>query len=131
MKRSNTLLGLGLGLALLGSAPAVAGGKFSFPVTINTSVRWASGLLSEARNSADSVQRITITINATTTSEIGMVFFQDAAGTMAICTTQNPILLAVMKTARSDAGITAQWDVSGICTHINVDNSSTFSPKLP
>lgn len=130
MMRSK-LLGLGLGLALLGGAPAFAGAKSTLPVIINTFSQRAVGVLSDARNSTDSQQTVAIVINTTATSESGYVFFRDATGATALCTTQNPALLTAMKTATSDAAITAYWDASGQCTQINVDNASMYSPKLP
>ncbi|WP_147469177.1 hypothetical protein [Corallococcus sp. AB045] len=72
------LLGFGLGLALLtGSTAAWAGGKGSSPVYINISLRYASGSMGDARNSLDTDQGISITVDASPGSEFAYVNVRD------------------------------------------------------
>ncbi len=107
------------------AATAQAGLKLSYPVVVQPSFAW--GAFGSARASADTVQMLQVT-NSRSSS---FLFARDAAGKDGMCTTTNPDLMAIARTATSGAYVYFAWDSTGACTDISVVNASYIAPAAP
>lgn len=110
---------------------ATAGLKSSFPVTINTSARTASGSAGSARNSADGNQYIYCTLIGTT-SITATCFAHDSTTNPAVsCSSTNANIVGAVKAVASDSLISLAWDTQNHCTQVQVVSGSYLEPKQP
>ncbi len=127
-----------LTLALVGVAALTgvvhAGLKASYPVSINTNLRTALGGLATARASANPNTHIgcysSVTVNPAA-SYYGYCQARDDQGVNAACTTTSPELVEQMARLQGDGRVQFDWDTSGTCVRIIVQQSSAQAPKAP
>jgi len=114
------------------TSPVWAGSKTeeSVSITVSGSNATAAGAVGTARNSADTNQFISCTVQGFTGSNAVFCSARTAAGTNFSCTGNGANLAASV--AAMDTGsrlfIFAQ---SGVCQQIDVTNSSQHKPKVP
>jgi hypothetical protein len=119
--------------ALLGAVTVTkAGMKVEEVVSINTATRQIKGALGSVRNTADSRQYMGVSMEAT---RVGCSA-RDANGTYATCSAESgdanySALRQVVASASNDSWIACSYNSSGVCTSINVINTSYYAPKLP
>ena len=120
-----------LGVAAV-TSPVWAGSKVEENVSISVSGSNATavGAVGTARNSADSTQFISCTVQGFTSSNAVFCSARTVGGTTFGCTANSASLAASV--SAMDTGsrlfIAAQ---SGVCTQIDVTNSSQHKPKVP
>ncbi|MBX3713865.1 MAG: hypothetical protein KF800_18040 [Lysobacter sp.] len=113
------------GLLLAIAAPIVsAGARWTYPVTLNDTSRYAVGTMTDTRGSADSQQAIGCYHNAGTAG----CYATTAAGVTRTCTTNNAGLLTVIRSISAESYIYFQWNTDGTCSYVLVENSSRFKP---
>lgn len=119
-------------LTLLGlTGSALAGQKASWPVSVSTASRIASGAMSSARNSADTSQRLECwSLAAAAGGSYASCYARDAAGLSASCYTFNADLMATVRALHGDDLVSFTYDTSGQCQSVQVVHSSIVEPKL-
>ena len=126
----NKLTAALVGLALAGGV-AQAGFKLNYPVSINTTSRYAQGSLGSARNSIDSTQYIECSFDIWPASRAAYCYVRDSAGTTRNCYTTDPTLVAAVQELDDDGWILFRWDVSNVCTNISGGVGSSYMPRSP
>lgn len=115
---------------MVGAVPtAQAGLHWTGDVWVNSSSRVARGILSEARNSADSTQMIYCEVRTYPSYSRGLCFARTAAVVDATCYTTDANLIAAIQTLKGDSSVEFGWDASGVCTTLLIRNGSMFAPK--
>ncbi len=135
----NAILFASLSALACVSAPAFAGDKQTWPVTVKIvgdgNTIEGTGSIGNARNSLDSNQSIGCGLYASTlvSGVKGFCNARTSGGQVASCTVTSPQLLEVIKAITSDSLISFQHPVptSGqpTCTLISVSTSSLYEPK--
>jgi hypothetical protein len=87
----------------------------------------ASGALSHVRASADSTSRIYCYTYPTFGA---CVAFPNTNTSGISCSTQDPAMLAVMRSVSGDSSVFFQADAQGNCSNLSVTNDSANMPKL-
>lgn len=113
-----------LAVLAVAAPPASAGTRTVYQVVVNDAGRWANGTMTDARGSADSVQRMGCYHNATFAS----CFATNAAGLARTCTTGNAQLIDVIRHIGPESYIYFQWNTDGTCNYVLVENNSRFKP---
>jgi hypothetical protein len=118
-------------LALTVSGAAIAGVKYTTPVTINDTSRVAYGAMGTARNSTDSDQYIGCQVIATTSGSTSYTCSaRSAAGVFRSCAGGNiASMVQAAASTTTDSYIYFSWDASGVCNYLVVTNYSTYEPK--
>ncbi len=117
---------------LLTAGVASAGGKYDYPVIVNSSGMVAYGALGSARNSSDSNQYIGCYNEAYSSgSQYIICFARDSAANYASCTSTDPHFMAVAQSVSGDSFVEFSWNSSGTCTFVEVINTSYVPPKQP
>lgn len=110
---------------LLTASTALAGQKLSYPVTVTASDAW--GALGSARNAVDTTQALQIQ----NTPTFSTLFARDATGKSGTCTTTDPALMTMARSATGDSYVYFAWDASAKCTTVIVWAASWAAPKAP
>jgi len=125
-----------LAVSLLSGGLALAGARYTYPVTVVPGARYAYGSMGSARNSVDTTASIMCYLQAGLSSAgaafapIASCSAGDAAGNSGYCSTNEPQFVdAVRNMVGSDSYINFTWNAYGTCTEINVYNGSYFEPK--
>jgi hypothetical protein len=131
MKTRTLVTGVALSVVLGGGASA--GFKQPSPVSIDSTNRSASGALGDARNSPDARQAIGCVVSYDAVNQKNNVncVATDVNGNSAQCATQQAELIQIALGISGDSFLRFTWDHSGVCTNIEVFNSSIFLPKKP
>ncbi|SEK74790.1 hypothetical protein SAMN05444354_102235 [Stigmatella aurantiaca] len=117
-------------LGLLGSPSALAGAKWATGVVVTST--YAYGTVGYARSSPDSVQRIGCkTYYVAGYGTTGECKAYNSAGQSLFCSTQNPEMIAVMRSITSISYIAFTRNSAGQCVEVDVDNSSEYPPMQP
>jgi hypothetical protein len=118
-------------LSLALGSDASAGRKQPWPVTIDLVNRNAAGSLGTARNSGDARQAIGCGVHFDAVNAKNNVncTATDAAGNTAQCATQQAELIQIALGINGGSFVRFDWDGSGICTNIFVDNQSIYASK--
>lgn len=138
------LVACGLVAAVFSVTKVRAGQKSAVLVSISTANRTAKGMLGTARASADANQYIGCSMEAGDNAlPIVRCFAQNANGTVVSCSrttispgiggSVSPIELGFLTTVASisnDSYLTFNWDASGKCTKVFVENSSDDQVKV-
>lgn len=113
------------------AAPVYAGFKGGNTVTVDPVNRFGRGSLGNARNSGDTTQYIGCdsAAYAGTSSVSGSCNAVDASYVSVSCLTQDPGLLAQIRSIGMDSYIYFAFDASGNCTTVQVDHHSYHAPK--
>ena len=115
------------------STPAFAGKKITENVVVDTVARYAYGSVGSARNSTDQNQWIGCYVIATSTAanSFGGCSGANSNNTPFSCTvSSNKIaLMEAIRSVQGDSRIRVEWDASGNCTRIDVNNDSRREPK--
>jgi hypothetical protein len=115
-------------LPLLALVPSVAeaGAKCAYSVSVNPVGRYASGAMSSARNSADTLSYLACTAYAW-----GYAFCvaRNSAGTVSSCGTSDPAYVNMLQTLNPDSYVYFAWDEAGTCTSLVIENVSCLEPK--
>jgi len=133
----------GLAIGATWITVARAGMKSTIPVVINSAARSAKGLIGSARNSADATQYIGCSMEAADgANPVIKCFASSSGGTVVTCsrTTVNPPIglsvnavelgfLSVASSISNDSYLQFNWDSTGKCTRIFVENSSDDEVK--
>src|SRR5262245_60566619 len=119
-----------LALAALDGA-AHAGQKITAPVSINDSAGLATGSLGSARNSADTVQRIACNTTAIAGKSFGLCTATNSLGKSHQCYSEDPHLVAAMRSIHAGSFVAFYWDKADNCTQIVVESGSELEPPLP
>lgn len=123
-KRTGTLLTalLGFGMAVQGTA--FAGQKGYAPVYIDSTS--FHGSIGSARNSADSVQYLSVVDGGT----FIVIQAKDASGTSVQCVTHDSTHFASLRGMSDSSALSVYYDATGTCTSMNVTTSSLHEPKV-
>jgi hypothetical protein len=112
---------------------AAAGYKTTAAVDINTTARWAHGSIGSARNSSSGLEYIGCSTYYSTLGGSLSTFCQarmaGSSPPIGTCTTTNSTLVEQGRSINGDSYIEFEWDASGQCTSIMVDNFSNYAPK--
>lgn len=108
------------------SLAAIAGTKTNAQVFINDSAQSASGSLSSARASSDTLQFISCELYGSSGSILCRA--RNSAGTLRTCSTTDPALVKAVQMINSASYVTFWWDNSGYCSNIFVRNGSNYLP---
>jgi hypothetical protein len=130
MKKVKWLIGTGLLMGLLSSS-AYAGLHEWEQVTINDSMKSASGSIGAVRNSADGTQYIGCDVVLWNGSFHGRevhCYARDQFGNTRDCRTRDGDAVSVAASITSDSRLQFNWSGSN-CEQIQVRNSSTWEPK--
>lgn len=131
MKKMTLVAGVMAALSIGLVRDTDAGYKYPHTVSVNTSLSYAAGTLSDVRNTADTVQWIGCKVDryANGTGS-GYCWARNAAGTHVNCFTDEPALLDVMADVNGDTHVWFYWNAASDCTKIALTNSSQYAPKL-
>lgn len=108
------------------SVNAIAGTKTNTATVINDAVQMASGSLSSARTSADTLQFISCELYATSGTITCKA--RNSAGTQRNCTTTDPVYVKTVQMINISSYVAFWWDAAGNCTNILVRNGSNYLP---
>jgi len=124
MKKAIQSLSVALFVLSIG-AVAHAGSKEPWPVSINTTSRWAQGAFGDARNSSDQNQFIGCSINN------GQAYCaaEDASGHFVSCVTTATAFLNALNSLNGDSALYFAYNTSGVCSSLIVYNYSYYAPK--
>jgi hypothetical protein len=121
-----------LALVAAPTGVAMAGYKYSLPVSISDTSKTAYGVMGSARNSSDTAQYIGCNVStfagsapSTTCSAV------NSAGTSRSCTTYDAKIVEVAKAISGESYIRFYWNTSGECTQLTVAHFSQYEPKKP
>jgi hypothetical protein len=115
-------------MTLVGTT-AFAGSKVGYLVQVDTVNRSASGTLPAVRSSADPVEYLSCSIRASGTGLIVVCEAQNASGVTGACSTSAANFVQLAGMISGDSHVSFNWNASGICTAMTVDNGSQFAPK--
>lgn len=110
-------------------AYAYAGAKYVFPVTVNAANQHAQGSLGSTRNSADAGTYIGCYVTAQPGSSTSATCYAKDPTSHGNCFTTNSAMVAAVESVQGDSWISFDWDASGNCTRVVVDNGSGNEPK--
>jgi hypothetical protein len=118
-------------MILLGSAGVLAGTKTSFPVFVDDVAMTAAGSLGSTRNTADTSSLLGCEVESDNSGNgsFGFCSARNAAGTIGVCSTSSPELVAAMRSLNGDSFLEFEWDANGNCTFIEIDNGADLAPK--
>jgi hypothetical protein len=129
MKNFAIVLSLAAGLALQSAAQAGQSVVATVSVYSSSDGMSASGALSAARQSGDSVQSIgcDIASDAVSSSFISC-YASDASGNSAYCYVLSPsaTALSALSSVNTSSVIYFSENTSSICTYISIDNNSIY-----
>lgn len=126
----STALTLALASAALVSASAWGGDHISGTVEIDDTKSSAIGTLSDARNSADTLQSIGCEIWAYSGNyQQAVCTAQDANGVDRRCITDDKHLIAIIGTLQGTAELRFSWTPNGQCKVIETHLASFFATK--
>lgn len=108
------------------STAAVAGTKTNTDTVINDTIQMASGSLSSARSSADTLQFVFCELYAST-GVIGCRA-RNSAGVLRTCSTTDATFVKTVQMINNSSYVSFWWDASGNCTNILVRNGSNYLP---
>ena len=116
---------------ILGLAPpARAGVKSNAPVAVDTVNHRGSGAVGSARASADGIQYIyCYAVHGSSASAFCVA--RDAASTTVSCFTTDPNKVALVNAMTSYSYLYFEYDTSGLCTTLLVENASYYPPMVP
>jgi len=114
-------------VGLLASTSVLAGFKTAQQVFIFDAGQFANGNLGYARNTSDATQSIGCWNDGTT----GHCYAANSAGIYRQCSTSDPGMLAAIRSLNGDSYLLFYWNSGGQCTYIQVENSSSTTPKGP
>ena len=133
--RKNTMFVAALILAgLVGLSGAVYAGfktEENVSVSISGTTASAAGAVGTARNSADAVQFIRCTVQGFSTTNSVFCAARTIAGVNFSCSANNSHTLATSVSAIDSGSRLFIFAQSGVCTQIDVTNSSEHKPKVP
>lgn len=130
--RKSTISSIVVGAVLLVSGVALAGQKFSFPVTVTKNADGggvASGNVGAVRNSTDAVQYITCTSTTLVGSATAGCSAQNTKSVALTCSTTDPEMVAAIRSVTTDSFVKFLSDKDGKCTSVTVENASFYEPK--
>lgn len=113
---------LGMGIAAQGTA--VAGQTGYAPVSISSTE--FHGSIGSARNSADSVQYLSVVDGG----NFIVVRAKDSSGTSVQCVVQDSADFAALRGMSDSSLLSVYYDEVGNCTSVNVTTSSLHEPKV-
>lgn len=119
-----------LGIALAGGV-ASAGYKLSYPISVNTTSRYAQGSLGTARNSIDTTQYIECATDIWPGTKAAYCYARDTALRAGNCYTTDPTLVAAVQELSDDGWILFRWDAGSVCTNISSGVGSMYMPRSP
>ncbi|RKG80466.1 hypothetical protein [Corallococcus terminator] len=129
MSKKNAAIALGLAL-LTGSTSAWAGFQQSTPVVITPANNCFGGSLGSARNSADNLQYLHVSVQASVSGLYhASVYVRDASGASASCTTTDLKLIEVLRSVTTDSFLMVYHNGAGACSTIEVVQASSSEPK--
>jgi hypothetical protein len=115
------------------ASTALAGYKFHAnpPVLVTSSS--GSGILGDARASANNIERIGCLTYGYAGSTSGYTFCSavDAGYKNAACSSTNPSIVQAASAIGPASSITFRFDASGTCTSLDVQNFSEYTPMVP
>lgn len=115
-----------LALVLAGTTlTASAGRRVTSPVWVDPQERIVMGAFADTRATADNVQYISCMTGA---FALGSCAGVDAKGRTGACSTFNPDQIATIRSLTQHSFIVFTWDEGGVCTSIQVQNSSWSTP---
>jgi hypothetical protein len=118
------------GAVICTTGVAVAGQQGSWPVTINSTSRWAQGALPTARNSSDPNQTIQCNSRAsgsgTSASYWSYCVAVDSAGHSAYCYTASDAIASVVRSINANSALYFDWDTNGYCGTVIVYQTSYY-----
>ncbi len=109
--------------SVLAASHVLAGAKVT--QTVSASPTFILGNVGDARNSANTIEYISIEDYGTSVSVIAVA----ASGSMASCYTNNSAVMAQLRSASSDSQIRVNIS-SGVCSTVFVMKSSKSAPKV-
>ena len=115
----------GLGLA----GVAVAGMKGAYPVSINTTYKYAIGAIGTARNSTDNNQYLECNTQTTASGFWTYCVATDATNKTVSCTSSSANIASAVRSLNGDSALYFNWDSSGTCGTVIVYQSSYYEPK--
>jgi hypothetical protein len=98
-------------------------------VHINLVIRQAFGVLSHARNSPNSDERIFCSSNINAGGQVGVCTFRMSSTQWAGCVTDNPAMISAIESLGGDDQIFVSWGKDGLCSELSVAHDSGYSPK--
>jgi hypothetical protein len=113
--------------------PASAGRRTPWPVTVDPVGRVAWGSIGSTRNSPDTISKLGCSVHYDAVNRKNNVNCAavDASSRSGQCATQQPELVQIALGIKGDSFLQFNWDASGTCTDIWVNNSSDMEPKQP
>ena len=119
------------GAILLGAGVASAGYRNTVGQvrmgTYTDGSGYAAGVLSIVRSSSDNYQRISCYSYPTSGGCLAFNYVNNSNGVG--CTTQDPAMLAVIRSLNGDSYLYFSADSTGACTNLYVQNASEYQPK--
>lgn len=115
-------------VAALVAGKAMAGYKATSYVTVNGTLRYASGAMGDARNSADANQYIGCSVD--TMSGVSCSA-SDSSSNYVGCYTTDATILAAVQGYTPGAYLHFQYDASGTCTELFYEKYSWWRPMTP
>ena len=112
---------------------ALAGAKYTYTVSVNTTNRSASGAMGSARGSAATTQSIGcqmyggLGVGAATVN----CGARSAAGQYLYCSSNDPTLVGIAHSLTASSYIYFMADATGHCTYLDVEAESYFMPVTP
>jgi hypothetical protein len=126
MSRSGRRWAGTVAVGILATASVMAGNRFAPVVFIDDGVRFASGSLGGAHNTADRVQLIGCTVGPFITNCVA----RNSAGLTRSCFTSDTVLIANARAINGSSILSFSWNANGQCTGITVENTSRVPPKV-
>jgi hypothetical protein len=116
---------------ILGSRVSSAGYRDSVQnVVLSTTGMYAHGALGDTFISSNSVEYIGCALEIWSGGLPELVCYaQNSAQQYGSCFSTDPNFLLVAQKLAPDAYVSFQWNSSGYCTSLEVDENSTYSPK--
>lgn len=122
-RRHTALIAFALA-AIAGSASA--GLNYgAYDITVNASN--AYGGVTMARKTADSIQYLYCGTNKYTGNTASGSCYARSKTTSGYCSTQDPDMLAAIRSVNPSSYISFGWDASGVCNYISVANGSAYT----
>ncbi len=117
-------------LVLATTGTALAGARYSRPVQVNPTNRYASGSLGSTRNSGDTTSYLICETYLGAGQALGAnCIARDASGRFGSCNTTDPGMVQAIMSIQGDSFVWFNWDVNSRCAYVSVQNGSSEEPK--
>lgn len=116
---------IALALAAIAGSASAGLNYGAYDVTVNTSS--AYGGVTMARKTADSIQYLYCGTNKYAGGTVSGSCYARGKTASGYCTTQDPDMLASIRSVNPSSYISFGWDASGVCNFISVANGSAYT----